>query len=414
MIPKSIYTIWLGDMPDVIKKCIETQKIPGYEHHLITLETMQFMDSEYIQQALSSTYRDGIKYCKMSDYLRMRYLQKYGGIYLDADCWVLEGKNFDPLLGCGMFAARENNGFVGSAVVGAEPGHPFLADWIGEVEKNFRGDDDKNFESSMEILTNLWPKLGEDGRRMALFDTRVFYPYDHQSGTVDVISETRTFHDFTKTWTDAQKDVLPRCSIVLPTLGREDGLRRCLTSINNLHYPKHLIEVIVLDGPGTVPEKVAKGLKQATGEVLVYAANDMTFEPGSLYKAVLEAQRTRGLVAFGGSRVLPDEGNICEHFVIHRDLIPLLENGEIFSTDFNHVGVDNWLWAQAKKLGKATHLEEAKVTHHHFSHGSKYDEVYAKGWALIEKDRAILNQKLETLNGPRHQSTAGGTEEAQA
>ena len=404
MIPKRIFSVWLssdGSMPDVIRRCIESQKIPGYEHVLVTLDNMdeEFRNSRYMQEAFKSPHWDGIKYCKMSDYLRMRYLYKYGGIYLDADVSVLPGRSFDHILENGMFAARENNGFIGTATVAAQKGHPFIGMWIDAAETRFRGDDDKNFESSMEILTrgyNEWAYLARDFR---LYPTATFFPYDHQRGTVEVNPNTISFHHFTKTWTDAAKDVLPRVSIILPTLGREEGLRKCLKSIDELYYPWHLIETIVLDGEGTVPVKIKKGVEQARGDVIVYAANDMVFEPESLALAVQECQKTKGLVAFGGRAITPDEGNICEHFVIHKDLIPHLENGEVFSTDFHHAGCDNWLWAQAKKLGKATLCQEAIVHHYHFSTGGTQDEVYAKGWSRIAEDRLVLKEKLEALNG---------------
>lgn len=400
MIPKKIWTVWLGDMPEVIRKCIESQKIEGYEHHVITLENMQFMDSLYIQQAMSSTYRDGIKYCKMSDYLRMRYLYKYGGIYLDADCSILPGKNFNDLLNDGMFAARENNGFIGSATVASRPEHPFVKRWIETVEKNFRGDDALNFESSMEILTNGYIQWSLNGD-FKLYDTHYFYPYDHQAGTVVVTKNTRTFHHFTKTWTNAQKDVLPRVSIVLPTLGREDGLRKCLLSIDRLYYPKHLIETIVLDGPGTVPEKVDKGLKDSTGEYICYLANDTEIEPSALYEAI-RASRTanKGLVSFNTGVVTPDKGNINEHFIIRRDLVSRI-GGQIFDTRYIHLGVDNLLWLKASRINEAMRCESAIVNHYHFSTGkSVYDEVYDKVWnaKTAKHDRDLLAKDIEKLN----------------
>jgi hypothetical protein len=53
MIPKRIFTIWLGDEPsDIIKKCIESQKIPGYEHRLITGDNL-WTGSRYIDEALA-------------------------------------------------------------------------------------------------------------------------------------------------------------------------------------------------------------------------------------------------------------------------------------------------------------------------------------------------------------------------
>lgn len=192
---------------------------------------------------------------------------------------------------------------------------------------------------------------------------------------------------------------LPKVSIIVPTLGREEGLKRCLDSIKTLNYPQELIETIVLEGNETVPQKVKKGVQQSTGEYITFAANDTEFTPDSLAFAVRASYaENKALVAFHEGEILPDEGNICAHFIIKKAFIAQLENGELFSTDFYHVGVDNWLWAQAKKLNQAFHCEEAQILHYHFSTGkSEMDEVYKKGWEHVEEDRATLVRKLELL-----------------
>jgi tetratricopeptide (TPR) repeat protein len=191
---------------------------------------------------------------------------------------------------------------------------------------------------------------------------------------------------------------LPLVSIILPTLGRKEGLQRCLQSIERLEYPKERVELIVLeDTPRLgVPQRVAEGLARAKGNLIVFASNDIEFTPDSL-KIAVEKSKQYGLVAFHDSPVYEDNGNICAHFLIRKDLIEKLEHKQIFSTDFNHVGCDNWLWAQADKLGEAYHCEEAKIIHNHFSKGAPMDETYLLGWEHAEEDRETLKNKLLTL-----------------
>lgn len=188
---------------------------------------------------------------------------------------------------------------------------------------------------------------------------------------------------------------LPKISVVLPTLGRPAGLKRCLDSIKNLNYPENLIELIVLeDDPRIgVPFRVKQGVARSTGEYIVFASNDIEFTPDSFMLAYL---KNKGLVAFNNGFVLPDEGNICEHFMIRKDLIPKI-GGEIFDTAFHHVGVDNLLWAKCKKLGEAVRADDAIVKHYHFSKGGKMDEVYDEGWRKSKSDRKLLKKKLQEL-----------------
>lgn len=201
---------------------------------------------------------------------------------------------------------------------------------------------------------------------------------------------------------------LPKISIIIPTL-RPAGLERTLASIKTLNYPQDKIETIVLqDEPRLgVPKRLAEGVEKATADWLCYAADDMEFEPDCLIEAYL-AHASRGddyavgLIAFNSGPLLPDHGNICEHFMIHRVLLEdhtLLPRGEIFDTEFNHVGVDNLLWARIDKAGEALRAEYARIKHHHFSRGGEMDDVYRQAWepGSVESDRALLQKKLAEI-----------------
>lgn len=190
---------------------------------------------------------------------------------------------------------------------------------------------------------------------------------------------------------------LPKVTFIIPTLGRAEGLKRCLRSIDDLIYPADLKEALVIEGDEkTVPQKVVEGLEHATGDYIVYAANDIEFTPTALMIALLE---DADLVSFNTGAVLDDEGNICEHFMIKKDFINKI-GGEIFDTQFFHVGVDNLLWAKAKKFGKAVYCKDAIVYHYHFSRGGTFDGIYEKGWSAskVNFDRALLEKKLADLN----------------
>jgi len=191
---------------------------------------------------------------------------------------------------------------------------------------------------------------------------------------------------------------LPTVSFIIPHLGREEGLKKCLASIEALDYPKELIDVCVIDDEEpTVPEKVKMGVERTRGEYVVYGANDMEFTPQSVKIAILASLiREKDLIAFHEFEVCPDKGNICTHFVIKRELIQLI-GGEVFDTDFVHAGVDSLLYAKCEKLGEAWHEDRAKIIHHHFGLGADYDWVYQRGWKHCEADRKLLEKKLALI-----------------
>lgn len=197
MIPKTIFTIWLSEakkLPSLIERCIATHKIKGYEHRMITLDNC-FKQHLYLEQALKVK-----AWGKISDFLRIHYLILEGGIYLDADVEILPNKNFDSLLDKGVFACRENNGFINTAVLGAEKGSQVLKDHIMEVTRRFKGDDGLFFESSIEIFT---PRI--ERTTATILPSEYFYPYDHQRGTVNITDKTISYHHFQKSWKGGEK-----------------------------------------------------------------------------------------------------------------------------------------------------------------------------------------------------------------
>ncbi len=402
MIRKTIWTFAFGkEIPEVAKKCIASQKACanqfGYEHFVLTEKNFEDSSTtkmagvpEYIKVALENN-----RYVKAKDYAMAWILYNYGGIGMDYDQEILPGKNFDHLLGRPMFVGREENGFLGYSLVGSEAGHPLWEEYFKQVEERFHPLDGKNFESSMELFTHL--VLGKFNDTVFICEPTVFFPYNHQTGLIHVEQNTVTFHHFMKTWTDISPDILPTVSIIIPQLGRPEGLKRCLDSIDRLYYPKHLIEVLIETGDETVPVKVKRSFERSKGEVLAYASNDIEFEPMSLYNAV-KMTKDYGVVTFNTGELLPDSGNIAEHFVIRRDFVPKLEKGEIFDTDFHHIGCDNFLYEQAKRLNQVVRCENAIVHHYHFSTGAPDDDIYKRGWSKVDQDRELLKLKLQTLS----------------
>lgn len=230
--------------------------------------------------------------------------------------------------------------------------------------------------------------------------------------------------------------ILPKISFVIPTLGRPEGLKRCVDSIKNLNYPQDKIQIIVMGsnlndpentedivrdpspdfnqqypdimvlyapyGKGTVPQKMKSLVHEAHGDWIVYASNDIEFTPDSLIIALKTANdNAKNFMAFNTGDFGPEKGNQCEHFMIHRKLLPKI-GGEIFDTEFTHVGVDALLWAQMEKLGQAMRCMRAIVHHYHFSRpgGGEPDEVNKLVWKdeIVQKDRDLLAKKLQALN----------------
>jgi len=400
MIPKVIYTCWFSEdanigIPQNIQKCIDSQKKmtrAGYEHILLTLDNIN-IDHEYVRQCINSPHKKQ-KWTKLKDFVQYYYLFSYGGWFLDADVEVFPSKTFDKYENENFVIGVEGNGTIpgsiilGSAVIGSSKGNPILAETLDKVISQFRGDDDKCYESSLDILT---PICLNNQDKICITQPDVFYPYNHETGRTIITDASLTMHKFTKSW------ILPTISFILPHLDiggtRAKGLQDCIDSIKALDYPQNLIDIYVINGDETVPQKVKRGVNETSGEYIVYAANDMTFHKDSVRIAIDHSlKNNKALVSFNEGPLLPDKGNINTHFLIRRDFLPYI-GGEIFSTELTHVGVDNLLWAKAEALNECEWCEQAKITHNHFSKTGVMDEVYMKGWSNVDGDRAKLNYR---------------------
>jgi mannosyltransferase OCH1-like enzyme/glycosyltransferase involved in cell wall biosynthesis len=397
-IPRRIFNIWLsedGGIPPAMEKCLATQRaMKGYEHQVLTLKDLP-RGIPYIDAGVAAK-----RWVNVSDYWRLYELAERGGIYCDMDEEVLPGKDFDDMLGHSLFVGTGEDGWVGNSPIGSVPDHPLIREQMRLMESKFRGDEDFPFAAATETFTSLMNEIEGRHPGVMVYPPDYFTPYNHRTGTINVTPNTRLFHHCMKSWVDAahysKKDYLPRVAFVIPSLGRPEGLKRCVDSIDGLYYPKHLVTILADAGDDTVPVKVNRMCRAAKADAFFFAANDVEFsDPWCLYRAA-KSSREHGLVAVNTGPLLPDKGNVCEHFLIRKDLFDRL--GEVFSERFHHVGCDNLLWAKASRLGEAFRDETARLTHHHFSRGAPMDEVYRKGWSQVEQDRAVLKEELEKLD----------------
>lgn len=207
-IPKKIWTAWFSEepMPQKIKQYIESQKIAGYDHIVIDLKMIQshFTKNTYVQQCLNSPFPKK-KWVKLTDYIRMWVLYNEGGIFLDADVEVIQGRSFDSILNNEMFVGNELGGgnyVLGTALIGAKRKHPLIKEWMETVETNFRGDDDLCYASSMDLLNKIGVKYQD---KLTILPREYFYCIDTKEPLHSIVPADYTiaYHYGMKTWVDS-------------------------------------------------------------------------------------------------------------------------------------------------------------------------------------------------------------------
>jgi mannosyltransferase OCH1-like enzyme len=138
MIPKILHQIWIGDKSKMPIGHIQTwiDIHPGYEHIIWDEEKIDSLN--LINRDKYDIYYKQKCYNGAANVARVEIINKYGGIYLDADSYSTN--NMDELLKLDFFAVYSPNikGRVGNAFFGSVPNNKILIDYIkaiGELKK---------------------------------------------------------------------------------------------------------------------------------------------------------------------------------------------------------------------------------------------------------------------------------------
>ena len=122
-IPKIIHYCWFGknEYPPIMKKCLKSWQAycPDYQFVLWNEDNFDVNSSEWTRQAYEAK-----KYAFVADYVRLRAIKEYGGVYLDIDQELI--KPLDAFLAHRAFLGFMREDSVSMGIIGAEPHHPTI------------------------------------------------------------------------------------------------------------------------------------------------------------------------------------------------------------------------------------------------------------------------------------------------
>jgi lipopolysaccharide biosynthesis glycosyltransferase len=199
-IPKKIHYCWFGGWPKppIIQRCMESWQrvLPGYE--IVEWNESNFDLSRY--PYAKAAYDSG-KFAFVTDVVRLWALYHYGGIYLDGDVEILQP--LDRFLRHRAFTGHEIDDLWLTAVLGAEPGHP----WI---EKLLRYYETAPFDCvpNTQVVTKLSRPLLERevyGFKylqggVVIYPIDTFCGYNHQELRPIVTENSYATHWFAGSW----------------------------------------------------------------------------------------------------------------------------------------------------------------------------------------------------------------------
>jgi hypothetical protein len=185
-IPPILHYVWFGprSVPREHQRFIE-----GWRRLMPDWRIMGWTDGDidwsvrYLRQAYATR-----GWTRLADYMRVYALYRHGGFYLDTDIELLSP--LDPLCDervvLGFQTVERTPSWVNNAVIGAEPGHPFLARWLRAFEETMPGWRRMGDAHGPGLVTRLLEAEGLDGERateprrvgdVLLLPPEGFYPH---------------------------------------------------------------------------------------------------------------------------------------------------------------------------------------------------------------------------------------------
>lgn len=210
MIPKTIHYCWFGrnPKPDIVLRCIESWKryCSGFEIIEWNEEIFDLSECQYAQDAY-----DERKWAFVSDYVRIKVLLEYGGVYMDTDVEII--RPLDDLLQNEAFIGFEKGldnqyGVNTGSMMGATPGNEFLRIQEEAYRKYaFRNKEHLNLTTCVEYSTDIMTSYGlqRNNQRQKILGVEIypsdyFCPLDMKTGKISTTNNTYSIHRYAGTW----------------------------------------------------------------------------------------------------------------------------------------------------------------------------------------------------------------------
>ena len=211
MIPKTIHWCWFGrgEKTELISRCVESWKKYCPDYKIIEWNEDNFdIDSNvYVKEAYKKK-----KYAFVADYVRLKVLYTYGGIYLDSDVEIIKPLKRD-FLKYGGFSGFEAPDRVPTGIMGAEKNFELFNTFLEYYDDRHFVKEDGTVDTTTNVaiitdeLLNRGLILNNEFQvieRFALYPREFFCPLEDGTGKMHKTDDTYAIHWFSKTWWDKE------------------------------------------------------------------------------------------------------------------------------------------------------------------------------------------------------------------
>ena len=208
MIPKIIHYCWFGrkPLPADVEKYIKSWKHYCPDYEIIRWDESNFdvTENEYCREAY-----DNKKYAFVADYVRLKVVYDYGGIYMDTDVEVV--KNMDELLPYNVVLGYESDIGLTIGTYGACRNNSLIKIFLDYYNgrKFVMPDGSFDLTTNVVIITNIIKNKYNyilDGKRNIIDDGVLILPFDYlcakrlMDGKIVQTDNTYTIHHFSGSW----------------------------------------------------------------------------------------------------------------------------------------------------------------------------------------------------------------------
>ncbi len=169
MIPKIIHYCWVGPRPksEGILSSIESwsRLNPDFEIKLWNETNFPIDDFPFTRKM----YREK-RWAFVADYIRLHVLKEHGGVYLDADMYLLQ--SLSPLLDALCVLGEEAPGTISAGMVAAVAHHPYIS-----ACKKFYDENPNILMTIPRILTKIYDEFDAKDA-IVVYPPKTFYPFD--------------------------------------------------------------------------------------------------------------------------------------------------------------------------------------------------------------------------------------------